>query len=540
MLCRTSKQRSEEYHKAKKKGVETELLHVYNLSTQALQMSSISTSFGEANLYTEITNGINSQHVEEMLSRLENEAAQVITAIQEACGQGAFVLTQRSLDVLHKFVYIMHYRKPNIRAKYFNVDPDDPLSDWIQRYMRTHQIETPEGLWLHGLAYILETSHPQIVLKGEQIYSQYGARLVEMVSSKVDPNLENWFAVDYRALMNSHYFGVWEAAPGCEFIMGNNCFGLWEGLVLGKPDIHRIFITSPKLALILRINSFREYSEEQLRPFIKSALAGIHMPSPTIRVHSGPPNVHFQRAGRRPVAQEGAFTYKITKLTAAQTREVNEVILLNVKSDGVLVFASKQHMLKAIRYHITSPDRIVHSQKPYERFSALLHTLERASNPLENPTRIIESDADFRLRVVLEVLRRGLGRFRSEWDLCHWCYRAMTADSNQTHPLAINTRLRLWQTKTVINASIEGKFSGGKPPARVIDSLSKEESDQVLGLVSALLKTLMKYDETEPGTDRAFVRDSTIVGLVEWMAKEQQDFLVDLVGSDIYKRLTRG
>lgn len=115
----------------------------------------------------------------------------------------------------------------------------------------------------------------------------------------------------------------------------------------------------------------------------------------------------------------------------------------------------------------------------------------------------------------------------------------MTADSNQTRPLAIDMRLRLWQAKTVTSASIEGTSLGGKLHAR-IDTLSQEVSDQVLGLVSALLKILMGYDETGPGTDRPFVRNSTIVGLVEWRAKEQPDFLVDLFGSDIYKRLIRG
>lgn len=243
---RTAKERNKENWKAKKKGIETELLNVYSLSTKTLQSASISKSFGEINLYTDISSGINSQHVEEKLSRLENEAAQVITAIQNACGQGKFDLTRRSLEVLRKFVFIMHYRKPNIQAQYFGVGPNDPIADWIRRYMKTHNLRTREDMWLHGLAYLLDTPHPVIVAKGEQIHAHYGeARMMQMMSSKIDPDLENWFAVDYRSLAHSHYFGVWEAAPGCEFILGNNCFGLWEGLISGMPNIHRIFIISP-------------------------------------------------------------------------------------------------------------------------------------------------------------------------------------------------------------------------------------------------------------------------------------------------------
>lgn len=537
---RTSKQRSKENWKAKRKGIETELLNVYDLSTKNLRSSPIAKSFGEVNLYTDITSGINSQHVEEKLSRLENEAAQVITGIQDACGQGTFVLTRRSLEVLRKFVFVMHYRKPNIQAQYFNVDPNNCMADWISRYMQTHNLKTPEDMWLHGLAYFLDTPHPEIVAKGEQIYAQYGeAALLQMMASKVDPKLENWFAVDYRSLANSHYFGVWEAAPGCEFIMGNNCFGLWEGLVMGMPDVQRIFIISPRLVLILRNNMTRRIAEGTLSAFVTSALADVATPSPITKYHgmaAFSSEEALMRYRTTPAAQKDTFTYTITKLTETQTREVNEVILLNVKKDGALVFKSKEYMLKAIRYHIASPDPVVQSENPYSKFSALLAALESTSNPSTEST--VESDSDYRLRVVLEALRRRLVPFRSEWDACYWCYRAMTADPSQSHPLVVEMRVRFQQAKSVIGAVSKDKNRRSNPSARLVDSLSEEDSNCVLGRMSTLLKVLMGYERTRRLTNEAFVKESLMIGLIEWMVKERPDTIKDLVGSDTYRRLT--
>ncbi|KAJ3566085.1 hypothetical protein NP233_g7223 [Leucocoprinus birnbaumii] len=536
---KTAKQRSKDYRKAKKKGIETELLNVYDLSTKTLRTLSISKSFGEFNLYTDLANTINIQHVEGKLSLLENQASDVITAIHIASNQGAFTLSRRQLEVLRKFMYVMHYRKPNIQESYFGENREEALEDWIKQYMQTHNIKSREEMWLHGLAYILDTPHAQIVAKGEEIVAQYGQpRIMQMMMTKVDPKLENWFAVDYQSLANSHFFGVWEAATGCEFILANNCFGLWEGLMNGVPGLHRIFIISPRLVLILRSVLLREEVEGIASTFNHSSLLDIKTSSPTTTLHRGTViDTHeaLQRYRLTAAAQEDTFGYKITKLTAAQTREINEVILLNVPRDGGLVFLSKEHALKAVRCHIASPDPVVQFERPREKFSPLLRALE--SHLAQGGEKVEECDADFRLRVVLEILRRRLDRFPSEWDASYWCYKAMTADPDQSHPLVLDMRIRLTQVKAVFSIA-PGGISRRNPTAQLSNHLNEEDSNCVLGRISTVLLKLMNYERTRIRTDAAFVKESVMVGLIEWMAKEKPDAIEVLVGPETYRRLT--
>lgn len=534
--CRTSKQRSKENWRAKKKGIETELLNIYDLSTKTWRPAPIAKSFGGVNIYTDITNGINSQHVEAKLSRLENEAAQVIATLQDACGRGTFVLTRRALEVLRKFVYVMHFRKPSTRDMYFNTGPEDPLSDWLQQYKETHNIKTPEDMWLHALAYILDTPHPIIIAEGEKMHAKYEDRMMMMLSTKLDPNFENWFATDYRSLQNAYFIGVWEAAQECEFVLGNNSFGLWEGLLKTGMDIHRIFVISPRLALVLRTNTFQIYGKEALSLVDRSALAEVPMQGASIKYHGHPGDFaseeDLQRYRATPAAQKDVFTYKITKLTEAKTREVNEAILHNVEQDESIVFSSKECMLKTIHYHITSPELGIQLCDPHGRYAALYHALLRS---LKSPEDLAaESDHDFRLRVVLEVMRRRMVRFRSRWDATHWCYRAMTADPNQMHPLAIDVRLRLAQMINVMKARGKHESPRRNPSARLADSLS-EDSNRVMMPMCMAVAGLMgdKFARSLKGEDL-----SAMVGFIEWPVKERMDFIKPLIGADMYRRLT--
>jgi hypothetical protein len=509
---------------------------VYDLSTKTLRSLSIAKSFGKINLYSDLANAVNFQHVEEKLSRLENDAAEVIAVIQDVRGQGEFTLTRRSLEALRKFVYLMHYRKPNIQVSYFDESQDEAMKDWIQRYMQKHNITTREALWLHGLSYILDTPHSQIVAKGEETLTHYGwPRFMEMLTTRIDPELENWFACDYEALAGGHYLGIWEAAPGCEFIIGNNSFGLWEGRQGIITGLHRIFIISPKLALILRSNFMRAEVRSNMPFPTTGTLQYIEMPPPIPHYKFLPQPVEFLMKHRTtPAAQKDTFDFKITKLTEAQTREVNEVILLNVPRDGALVFASKEHALRAIRYHIASPDPIVQFERPSEKFRPLLISL---LNP-HGTGAVEECDADFRLRVIVEVLRRRLDRFPSEWDAAYWCYRAMTADPNQSHPLVLEMHDRLAQVKSLCTMT-PGRNFRRNPTARLTDHLNKEDSNCVLGRVSTMVRDMVGYERTKIRTDAAFVRESVIVGFIEWAVKERQDAMELIFGLETYKRLTR-
>ncbi|KAG1797977.1 uncharacterized protein BJ212DRAFT_267950 [Suillus subaureus] len=73
-----------------------------------------------------------------------------------------------------------------------------------------------------------------------------------MTESYIPPGLENFPAYTYHTHANNYFFSIWEAAEGEEFIITDNAFGLWEGSGRGCPDLHRIFVVSPRIALVLR------------------------------------------------------------------------------------------------------------------------------------------------------------------------------------------------------------------------------------------------------------------------------------------------
>jgi hypothetical protein len=73
----------------------------------------------------------------------------------------------------------------------------------------------------------------------------------------LDPDEDDMYSVAYDKQGNTMYLGVWEAADEDELVLGSNLFGLWEGLFDGKLEIHRFFLCSPKILVVLRHNLLR-------------------------------------------------------------------------------------------------------------------------------------------------------------------------------------------------------------------------------------------------------------------------------------------
>ena len=45
---------------------------------------------------------------------------------------------------------------------------------------------------------------------------------------------------------------IWQAAVGEEFVLTDKSFGLWEGHMNGNRGIHRLFVVSPRIVIVLR------------------------------------------------------------------------------------------------------------------------------------------------------------------------------------------------------------------------------------------------------------------------------------------------
>jgi hypothetical protein len=232
---RTTKERRKAYRQT---GIVPEFVHFYSLTTFELEQRPIDSVYGVKDLYKDASDTDNVYKIEQDLSKLENHAARVIDNIHTALPTGHFQVKRRDLNNLRKFMFIMHFRHPLLSTEYFSeAQPDNSSSSsraWLLSYRQRHGLKNAMDHWLHSLRYYLATPHPQILLDAEEAMAKHGGCLryhVKMLNDGTDPDEDHIDAVAYDKQANLMYLGIWEAADGDEFVLGNNSFGLWEGLL---------------------------------------------------------------------------------------------------------------------------------------------------------------------------------------------------------------------------------------------------------------------------------------------------------------------
>jgi hypothetical protein len=178
------------------------------------------------------------------LAGLERQAASVIEDMHKALPRGTFSLKRRDLELLRKFLFMMHYRNVSCSSNYFQVDHPENAEgrQWIEYLMKTKGMQSPVETWLYFLRYYLDTSHSDIMKDAAELVEKYGLEgLQKMLSeSQMLPDLERFPAVGYHTQAASFFLSIWEAAEGEEFILTHKAFGLWEGLAGDCPGLHHI------------------------------------------------------------------------------------------------------------------------------------------------------------------------------------------------------------------------------------------------------------------------------------------------------------
>ncbi|KAF8968083.1 hypothetical protein BDZ97DRAFT_1655377, partial [Flammula alnicola] len=358
---------------ARKSGIDKDTILVYDIPNQTFEPQPVGKVHGIVNMYRDHRNTQNVDHLEQGLSRLENDAARVIRSIHQAIDAKRDVVTmkRKELVTVRKFIYLMHYRRTSLIPSYFDEnDPESgPLREYYKFLQKKHGLRTQNDIFLFGMKYILETSHHEMVNATEALWEKYGMKdFAMMLRTRVDPDIiDNFFAVDYATMADMLFLSIWQAAEGEEFVVANNSFGLWEGAIDGQPAIHRLFIVSPKIALILRQTIF---ANEEVMPSLLSQGAVVNSSLTDIpSVPASSTHANFTRprgddaavmralAAYRvtPAAQEDVFTFKITTLTKKQTLALNHVVLLNVLDNGNVTFASPAAMQRTVESYLQSP-----------------------------------------------------------------------------------------------------------------------------------------------------------------------------------------
>ncbi|KAF9444436.1 hypothetical protein P691DRAFT_778255 [Macrolepiota fuliginosa MF-IS2] len=330
----------------------TEAIHRYDLSTEEYDPSSlVSRSYGFANLYRDTNNDANMNHIEDKFGKLESDAARILKYVKDNIDNRRqnVDLLRKDLYTLRKFLFLLHLRTKKRSTTYFQEDhPDNVrLRGWIQKQKTLHDLPSDMHLWLNGLDYYLETPVDQILEDAKQ-----DAKTVsEMFSMAFNPDhcmnpdtdLKRYHAQAYEGFHNWYYLSICKAAPSSEFVLGDNSFGLWEGTVGGEGgQVHRIYVISPQVAIILRLNMTKDHMFSMM--MVNSILNDVAFSPPVTRYIAPMYMGHFVPS----FSPNDSFTLKVHQLTKSQTYKVNEIVLENLHEDGTLTFASEDIMLTTL------------------------------------------------------------------------------------------------------------------------------------------------------------------------------------------------
>ena len=346
-------------------------------------MRAIATVYGSMNLYKDEHNPDDVMELEKKLSKLENRAARVISNIHETIGVSTTVKLRRGeVEDLRRFLFIMHYRRDAVSLTYFEETHPDNVSSkaWLLSYREKHGLKTAAQMWLHVLHYYLDEPHEQMIVEYAKAVKKYGAKYNEMLlDTNFDPTVK-YEALAYGTQAGSFFLSIWEAADGEEFLLGQSSFGLWEGLFMGLPCIHRIFLVSPRIAIILRTQG-AYHSTVLPKELCKTSLLDIPA-TPADVQYNGLRGSSLQvlddqealsRYRSSPQSREDIFTFTKTKLTVAQTDSFNAVMLQNIKPDGSLTFLSTQSALRTLRKYVSAPD--IENNLTRDMFHQLIESL---------------------------------------------------------------------------------------------------------------------------------------------------------------------
>ncbi|KDR74159.1 hypothetical protein GALMADRAFT_606416 [Galerina marginata CBS 339.88] len=429
---KTKQEREKEFQKS---GFVDDKVWFYDIKLGTLEPRLISQVFGVKNLYRDIRNTKDVDEIEKKFSALEASVAHILHNLHNVvqdCSESStimnttlpvFSIIREDLERLRKFLFLMHYRNEAHAKSYFSASHPEN-ADIRERIVKMNKklglnINSPAEMWLHFMRYYLDTPHSEIGLhafRGKESAALSGADALKG-SFTVNPDAENFEAMTYHTQASMYFLGIVQAAPGQEFVLGHNTFGLWEGIVAGESGLHRLFVISPQVAMILRLNFFRPDALNTPRSWFlhtltNSNLLDITLEPPESRAQRDFPRdearvIDFQKYKTSMQAKRDQFNFRITRLTEEQTYAMNAIVLLNARdSDGSITFASPDRMSSTFQKFWYDTD--VNHRRERHKYAALIQSLSSMSGPGPSQSSGCSGTADvFYNSIAGQVLRLG-------------------------------------------------------------------------------------------------------------------------------------
>jgi hypothetical protein len=524
-LVRSTTERRKDIHQ-KKDAIDENVL-IYDMKTGLLDTRPIGSVYGVKNLYKNAR--LSDVHeIEKKLSLLENHASRAVSTVLAATGTSSCKLMRTNLINLRKFLFIMHYRSSRLSGEYFKERTDPihaPGLEWLQAYKKRHGLESDIEMWLHTLRYYLDTPHKELMQHGREIVLKHKEKIMEMMKTRIDPNEEHFNALAYHGLADGWFLCIWEAADGEEFFLGDSGFGLWEGIVEGHEGLHRLFVLSPRIIIVLSMQFLRPelFSQMPEDSFFSTLMDVKHIP-PRPTYPGGAPKNEEELAAIV-AREEDIFEFTITKLSVPQSREINAIMLYNLPETGSMTFVSKTSMLHTLRTFsldfrsITRPSfvpllRILSKDNHEETGISFLKAKAESEKP-----------ADFVLWVTTTKVLSGERVYRSQYDRAVVFFLLVKSTRPPTGSLC--------ETYSRILSSIMDSYrrSSGPPPlnaavpqkGELVRSLSETNSDRLFQFMEKWMKNLAV---TKPVIVTAVLAyEAAIIGFLDWLVKHQPHFV---------------
>ncbi|KAF9528158.1 hypothetical protein CPB83DRAFT_894642 [Crepidotus variabilis] len=527
-------------------------VNFYKVSTGQLSIRGLGNVYGKMNLYRNLKESEDVDYLEHKLASLENEASIAIKAIHVGIPSGFASLSRAELARLRKFILLMDYRSVANSASYFHGDNrlNIPLADLLKKFGRTHELQTETDVWQAGLKYYLDTPHHEIVAAGELLRDKYGNHQ-PYERPQFDPELEEWFTINYESQVDYYFLGIWEAAEGNEFILSDNSFSLREGFISDSPGAHKICVVSPRIALVLRRTRFHKLDPTD--PSVVSTLVNVPISRPEFTYaqdflqgvdRDDPTMIATARSAYRtsPEAQNDKFSFRYTKLSAQETYSVNEVILLNanVEQNGSITFSSSQAMINTLQRYMALHNTDLGEKK--QLFRPLLTELVEKPNKvkkrmLSNPkSECVSSDANYPLNILLRSVTHNRVEFSSTYTRAYLVYHmAIALPSPSSYSLRIR-RIRdnaIKKLQFLPDRPLHTLPSSGIPATtssrsrKLVDTLSKAESETFFVVIGHLVDSAPDSNDLLAN----IIYEASLIGVTYWLMQAREDVLLALLGS---------
>ncbi|KAL1694721.1 hypothetical protein GGG16DRAFT_122409 [Schizophyllum commune] len=377
-------------------GALADCVNYYDIGSRTLEKRSIDRAYVLKDLYRDASNPSEVVELQGKLAELEQHATRIFEDIHNCVPKGKLTLARSDLDEFRKYLFLVHFRRQVLGLSYYDKDrPEDvALRKRFMAYGEANGLQTPIDTWLHLLRYLLETPMDKIDAIGAAwMREQSMDSLLDNFAIDCDFAIDYFPAINFELQSQAYFVGFWEAAETDEFVLTPGAFGYWEGCLSTHPEfhLHRVFVISPRLAIVLRSDFMREgVGFDRYRERACSTLLDLPLSTPEIDFAKAGHDVvvdgevaftfrtmdDYNPAIRR---KRDRFTMRIHKLTSEQTLAVNAATLRSTRPDGALAFTSRSMVVRTLRHYMHRTP--IHMDMCWESYRALADRLARPSAP---------------------------------------------------------------------------------------------------------------------------------------------------------------